>query len=257
MDIAFKDWHRYINRLSSINKKAADEMRKWINANGGYANIPTDKVIDYAYALATKYGEASATLSAIMYDNVAQLSGAVVPAAVPASTSTYGEVAKAIQGSAKFSENVDYLSEVVGRLVKQAGADTTLQNALRDGAQFAWIPSGDTCMFCLTLGSRGWQYASKKAVNNGHAEHIHSNCDCTYAVRFNNDTNIKGYDPDAYLKIYEDADGYTSKEKINAMRREAYALNKKKINAQKRIAYAKRKELNSSRAEEMNVDDIS
>jgi hypothetical protein len=38
------------------------------------------------------------------------------------------------------------------------------------------------------------------------------------------------------------------------MRREAYALNKDKINEQKRAAYAKRKELESSEAEEIDVD---
>ena len=44
------------------------------------------------------------------------------------------------------------------------------------------------------------------------------------------------------------------KDKINAMRRKAYAENKEAINAQKRDAYQKRKELNSSAAEEINVN---
>lgn len=241
MDISFKDWHKFINRLSAINNKAADEMRAWINKNGGYDNIPTNEVIDYAYALATKYGEASSSLAALMYDNVAILSDAAVPSAIPAATASYEDVAKSIQGSAKFSSSSDYIAEVVGRLVKQAGADTTLQNALRDGAQFAWIPNGDTCMFCLTLASRGWQYASRDAIKNGHAEHIHSNCDCTYAVRFNEKTNVKGYHPEEYREIWDSAEGVNSKEKINYLRREAYANNKDHINEQKRMAYAERK----------------
>ena len=45
-----------------------------------------------------------------------------------------------------------------------------LKNALRDGAEFAWVPNGDTCAFCMTLASRGWQRASKRAIKNGHAE---------------------------------------------------------------------------------------
>ena len=253
MEIAFNDWRKFKNRLSAINKKAADEMSAWINKRGGYDNIPRDEILNYAYGLATKYGEASATLSALMYDAVADLSKASLPAAIPADTATFGEVSKAIQGAAKFSKNTDYLAEVVGRLVKQAGADTTLQNALRDGAQFAWIPSGDTCMFCLTLASRGWQYASKDAIKNGHAEHIHSNCDCTYAVRFNENTNVGGYNPDEYLRLYESADGYTSKDKINDLRRRAYAINKDKINEQKRISYAERVRRLED-ADELNVN---
>ncbi len=79
---------------------------------------------------------------------------------------------------------------------KLASADTLAKNALRDGAEWAWIPSGDTCPFCLMLASQGWVKASKKALKNGHCKHIHANCDCTYAVRFSHDTDVAGYDPD-------------------------------------------------------------
>jgi hypothetical protein len=107
------------------------------------------------------------------------------------------------------------------------GADTLLQNSLRDGAEWAWIPQGETCAFCLTLASRGWQRASKDAIKNGHAEHIHANCDCMYAVRHSPNLDVEGYDPDRYLEMYENAEGGNSKQKINAMRREFYANNKK------------------------------
>ena len=98
------------------------------------------------------------------------------------------------------------------------------------------MPQGDTCAFCITLASRGWQRASKKAIRKGHAEHIHAHCDCTYAIRFDSRTNVAGYDPDRYLKMYNDADG-----DINAMRRAQYQENKDEINAQKRKAYEARK----------------
>ena len=61
----------------------------------------------------------------------------------------------------------------------------------------------------------------------------------------------------SYKRIYYGAslDGQapTANNRLNAIRREAYAKNKEKINAQKRAAYQKRKELNSSQAEEMDV----
>ena len=53
-----------------------------------------------------------------------------------------------------------------------------LKNAVRDGAEWAWVPHGDTCPFCITLASNGWQKASRKVLKGGHAEHIHANCDC-------------------------------------------------------------------------------
>ena len=56
-------------------------------------------------------------------------------------------------------ESPPQMQRGVSRLVKRAGADTTLKNAQRDGAEFAWVPHGDSCAFCLTLASRGWQRA--------------------------------------------------------------------------------------------------
>lgn len=246
MQISLNDWMNFKNRLAAVSKRAADLMTDFVNAGGGYANMPTEDVIAYATALAQAYGEASGTLSAMMYDAIADLSKASVPAAEIADVATYSDVAKAIRGAAKTSMDPAYLGGVVGRLVKQVGADTTLKNAQRDGAEFAWVPMGDTCAFCLTLASRGWQHISKRTLKNGHAEHIHANCDCTYAVRFNSDTEVEGYNPDKYLRMYENApldlwntpDGKppkgdegaerdTPKNRINAMRRELYADQKK------------------------------
>ncbi len=248
--ISANAWQAYIKRLSALNKAAADDMIGYIR-RFGYMDI--DGLIDFAYGVATKYGEGAAALSAQMYDAIAELSGQIFDPAVPAPTATYQKVAKTVQGVAKQSQNENMMANAVGRLVKQAGADTTLRNALRDGAEFAWIPSGDTCAFCIALASRGWQRASKAAIKGGHAEHIHSNCDCNYAIRFDSSTNVRGYDPDKYREMYDDADGRSPKDKINAMRREFYAENKDEINAQKRSAYEKRRELNSSAAEEADV----
>jgi hypothetical protein len=248
-------WVKYKNLLAKISDEAAKEFRDAVfNVNGrfggvGLGQIDREELIQFAYALVTKYSEASTEAACIFYDELAELSGAVVPPAVPAETANISTVAKAVN----FSNNEELVSSALGRLVKQASQDTTLQNALRDGAEFAWIPSGDTCAFCLTLASRGWQTASKGAIKNGHAEHIHGNCDCAYAVRFNEKTNYAGYDPDKYLAMYNSTSG-TPNQKINAMRRKAYAENKEEINAQKRSAYEKRKELNSSEAEEINVN---
>lgn len=233
------EWTAYVKRLAAIDKKAAEEMKRYITAQG-YENA--DRLIDYAYGLATKYGEASAALAAEMYDAIAALEKANVPAAVPAETASYQTVAKTVQGVARQSQNPNTMANAVGRLVKQAGADTMLKNALRDGAQFAWVPSGDTCAFCITLASRGWQKASKKAIKGGHAEHIHANCDCTYAIRFDENTSVAGYDPERYRTMYYGAEGNTPQERINSLRREFREENKDKINAQKRAAYRERAE---------------
>lgn len=238
MNIPLKVWIKYRDTLARIDKKAYDEMSAYLERIGGYGGHERD-CIEYAYALASKYGEATAALACEMYDAVARASGVDVPPADPAETATYSETAKAIRGTAKRSETM--IPQTVSRLSKQAGADTTLKNAARDGAQFAWIPSGDTCAFCITLASRGWQKISKKTLRNGHAEHIHANCDCEYAVSFKGGEEYADlYNPEEYLERYYEASDGSPQDKINAMRREHYALNKERINAMKRIAYARR-----------------
>lgn len=232
MQLTAKAWSDYADRLSRLNTKAGQLMRAYLER---YGAEDTSALISYASALVDKYGEGSAELACQMYDAMAEAAGLTLPAAEPAAPAAYGELAKAVNGT---KHSPALLQSAVSRLVKQAGADTTLRNAIRDGAEFAWIPHGDTCAFCLMLASRGWQRASKKALKNGHAEHIHANCDCEYAVRFNSSTTVAGYDPEQYLAAYKGAEGRTYQEKLNALRRAHYAENRKKITAQKRAAYA-------------------
>jgi hypothetical protein len=229
--------------MSQISQKAADLMHSWVQKNG----LENDKaLLDYAYALSQHYGQAIGALSCQMYEATAVAQGVIVPTAEVADLPDYGEVAKAVKGTKKQSPN--NIPGTLARLVKQVGADTTLKNAERDGAQFAWVPHGDTCAFCITLASRGWQYMSKKALRNGHAEHIHAHCDCEYAVRFDGKSTVAGYDPDKYLEEYYDANG-----DINEMRRKRYAQNKDVINARKRELYASKK---AEKLEKLRRSDI-
>lgn len=231
MRITEKTWVEYIDRLSRLNEEAGQKMADYIASHG---TQDVDRLIAYADALVQKYGEGTAELACQMYDAVAQASGVTVPPAEPAAPADYGETAKMVNAT---RQSPPQLQGGVRRLVKRAGADTTLKNAIRDGAEWAWVPHGDTCPFCLTLASRGWQKASAKALKGGHAEHIHAHCNCEYAIRFDSNTTVAGYDPDKYLEQYNAAGG-----DINAMRRAQYAENRDVINAQKRAAYAARKE---------------
>lgn len=240
MQIPRADWEKYITRLSRVSTTAAKAMQAFMSAN---PDASIEQLIQCAYSLTTRYGEAAAALACEMYDAIAATSGVVVPAAEPAEVATVGEVTGAIRAVQAQSPNL--LPAVTERMVKRAAADTTLKNAIRDGAEFAWVPHGDTCAFCITLASRGWQQASKKALKNGHAEHIHSHCDCEYAIRFDSRTGITGYDPDRYLEQYQSAEGSSWQEKVNSMRRKDYTTRADEINAQKRAAYVRRKALTS------------
>ena len=275
--ITRKEWDRYVALLRRLDDRAASEMRAMLIAlkmryDAGEISADTFRqtLIEYGFALATKYGEGAAAAACDMYDAISTAQGVTVPAAIPAQTATIAEVAKTVNGTLK-TGNADIVAQAVGRLVKQAAADTTLQNAQRDGAYFAWVAHGDTCAYCLALAGIGWQKAGKKTLKGGHAEHIHSNCDCEYAIDHKGDLEIEGYNPyDINQMLLEMTDeeydaedilrmsGHNAKghdhTAINAVRRKFYDKNREIINEQKRSAYAKRIERNSSSAEELNVD---
>jgi hypothetical protein len=91
------------------------------------------------------------------------------------------------------------------------------------------------------LASNGWQKASPKALKNGHVQHIHNNCDCAYVVRFSDDMDVEGYDPETLYDQYINA-GDNAKDRLRALDRQHYAANREAINARKRQEYARRKE---------------
>lgn len=242
-------WRRYVNALRKISDKMSGEIERWImtyavDENGkilpdiGSVRDADDRsFIDYCYLMTREYSTYEAALSAQMYDALAALDGAIVPSAEMASLATYHDVAKTVNGVLKTSQNVKEMTGAVTRLAKKASCDTMLQNAYRDRAEFAWIPSGDTCAFCMALASNGWVNVSRRRIKQGypHAEHIHSNCDCTYAIRFSRDTVVEGYEPEKYQAVFDKAEeiaedeGYEtgrwnmSKDNLNAVRRMQYA----------------------------------
>lgn len=252
MRISAKVWDKYIADLRKVSTRASEQFRAFLLDHPAVDRESTNALIDLAYALATKYGEAAGELAAQMYDAVAAASGLALEPAVLAETATIDEAAKAVVGTLK-TGNPDIVSDAVARMVKMTGVDTTMRNAIRDRAEWAWIPRGDTCAFCISLASNGWQRASASQMKGGHAEHIHANCDCTFAIRFDSDSGVAGYDPRRYRELYDDAEGRSSKDKINAMRRRFYEENSEEINAQKRDNYEKRQERESSAAEEADV----
>lgn len=238
--ITAKAWANYRDKLKAINKKAYDLMHEYVLEHGYFVD---ENMVNYAYSIVSKYGEAAAELTCQMYDEMASYhmkshkEKFILPAE-PAKTPSVNYFEKTLSLVAESAPT--RIPASIERAVKQTSADTLARNAIRDGAEWAWIPAGDTCAFCITLASNGWQRASKKMLRKGHAQHIHANCDCTFAVRFSDDVDVEGYDPEQYLLAYKNAAGTKPSDKINAMRRANYAKDKERINAQKRLAYNNR-----------------
>lgn len=254
MTISTRVWKNYIDGLSQVSEKAKALTLEYLEEHTIDTYEERQTFIAFCYGLSTKYGEAAAAFACQMYDAEAAYESILLEPAEPAEPADYGEVAKTVNGTLKNILAAEITAAAIGRLVKRCGQDTTLKNAIRDGAFYAWIPMGDTCAFCLSIAAEGWKRATQKALAGGHAEHIHGNCNCAYAIKHTEETEYSAYNPTEYENIMDSADGTTQKEKLNSIRRMAYQENKERINAQKRDVYEKRKELNSSAAEEINVN---
>ena len=252
MKISSKSWKSYVDRLSKIDQIAAGKVSEW------YRNHPDadiEELINITYYYCDHYGDAAGALACEMYDEMAMASGKTLPPAEPAKSATYGEIASALQGALLRTKDPDAIGSIAGRKVKTVGLDTLLKNSLRDGAEFAWIPSGDTCAFCIMLASNGWQRASKRALKHGHASHVHNNCNCTYAIRFDKNTEVEGYDPEYYKDLYDNAEGDKWQDKVNSMRRDYYAANQPMIRAQQNAAYGRRVENEGSTKRRKALED--
>ena len=116
MQISTKTWNEYITRLSRLNQKAGQLMREYIDRHG---TADTADLISYAYGLVTKCGAVCAELACLKYDDLAEAQGALVPAAGPAETASYNEVARMV--NATKDQIPATLPNGVSRLVKRAG----------------------------------------------------------------------------------------------------------------------------------------
>ncbi len=89
--ITTRAWNNYISTLRKLSDRAAKEMLSMVTSlSNRYADglITLEEyenaAIDFAYALATRYGEGAGAMACEMYDAIAELQGANVPPAVPA-----------------------------------------------------------------------------------------------------------------------------------------------------------------------------
>ena len=88
MDITAKAWQDFIRKLRTVNEAAAAKILDDLKTHPIQAYEDRQRLIEYAYLTAIKYGEGAAALACAMYDAIAAGSAAAVPAAVPAAMPT-------------------------------------------------------------------------------------------------------------------------------------------------------------------------
>jgi hypothetical protein len=237
-----RSWDRYSARQAAQREAAAKEVSDYVSKST--KALTKSAIVAKAAQTAVKHGRSAAALACVWYEHVARDAGRAVDKAVPVVVANRGRIGAMVDKAAPLLEAgaVDEFAKACGvaaaNEVKRSGSRTMLSNARRDGAQFAWIPNGsETCAFCIAVASNGWTYARKGTIEN-HADHIHPNCECEFAIRFGDDGGVSGYDPNYYEGKYDAADGANSREKINSMRRANYEKHKDEMRAYQRERYA-------------------
>lgn len=239
-----RSWDRYSKRQRAQREKAREEMRAYV-LEAAAAGIVLSDVKRRALSIAMRNGLASAALACEWYDAIAREAGIMAAKAAPFVSANAGRIAAKVDKAAPLIAigDVDGFAAQCGSAVagevKRSASSTMLRNAERDLAEFAWVPQGDeTCAFCITLASNGWTRASRAVAEGDHADHIHDNCDCEFAIRFGGTGGVEGYDWREYAEVYRNAEGRSSDDKINAIRRDLYEQRRDAINEQKRARYA-------------------
>lgn len=243
-----KAWRQYTKRLEAQRDAASKDAYDWVMRHADADGVDMRACRKMMVTASMYHGRATSALAASWFDQVAEVEKAdAVKALVVNDAPDVRAKRMAIASNRSLPKLLagdvegfaTAIAAAVAADVKRQATNTIVFNAAKNGAEFAWIPGGDeTCAFCIALASNGWQRASKESALGAHADHIHDNCMCEFAIRFNDDTSYSSYDADKYAQMYEDADGRSSKDKINSMRRDLYAENKDKINAQHRERYA-------------------
>lgn len=196
-------------------------MQEYVDRNG---LDDLDEIFAVAFELATKYGEGAASAACDMYDAIAEAQGMSLPPAEPARTPTMEEVRDVVGYHIRKTPND--VPAAAGKLVKKTATRTMRKNAARDNARMALVPSGDGCVFCKMLASRGWESARH---SKSFEAHLHAHCRCEYVVRFGDDLSVEGYDPEAIKKEFNDTGETTWKEKMRAVRRKESAEKKEPL----------------------------
>ena len=243
-------WNRYSARQAAQREAAAAEMMAYSMDAAGKASVAT--IAKNGTRIAIKHGRAAAALACVWYDKMAAEAKVDVQKADPVVVANSGRIAAQVNDATRYIDAGDVeafakeCGDAVAGEVKRSVSRTMMKNARRDQAEFAWVPQGsETCAFCEALASNGWTPARRETAMGDHNEHIHPNCECEFAVRFNGEDTIAGYDEkvEELREKYRSAEGKSSKAKINSMRRDNYAKHQKEITARQRENYAIRKDM--------------
>lgn len=204
----------YVNGLKTLSSAAQAELSNALfdvwQATGRDIDALHDAVNMLAPPIAAKYGQASGTLAAELWEEIYRADTGRSASAI-IDDADDSRLFGASSGYAFSGDAVDpdlATAHVLGTMNKAVNGHarrTMTRNTANHGGRYARVPTGaTTCAFCLMLASRGFVYRSAESA--GEFDSYHSNCDCQVIASFDEDNSaIDGYDPDEYLAMYRAA----------------------------------------------------
>ena len=246
--VSSRAWDAYTRRLEAQRDEASRFAYAWVMKHLKVTDEGMWLLRHTMVQLCMKYGSATSAIAASWFDQMALAEGADAVKAVAVNDAPQIRLRRmaicANKAMPKLAAGdregfARAIASAVAADVKRQATNTVMLNAQKNGAEYAWIPGGEeTCAFCIALAANGWQPAARATALGEHADHIHDNCMCEFAIRFDKSTDYSSYDAQKYSEIYADADGRSSQAKINSIRRDLYAENADKIREQHRERYA-------------------
>lgn len=189
-----------------------DLERLWRVLEGQDPAVVRDALLEAVPALVDRWGQVSAVAAADWYEELRSREEGLplwrppIPEGIGTEhvRTTVRRLAGGLWGSEpagvlrSLATNLEYWCKDRARYMAAAAVD---QDPARPG--WARVPRGpSTCGWCLMLASRGWAYTRGAKA----AAASHRGCDCQIVPKFGKDApHIRGYDPDALRRQYEQA----------------------------------------------------
>jgi hypothetical protein len=224
-----------VDQLVELNRTVRELITRdlqefWNSLDLSSPAIARDALLEYMPVLVDQYGDVTATVAADWYAEIRSQAGApgkFSPALAKNMDPKYVTDGTRSSFAGLFTGNpldtLALLTTKAGKYAAQSGRNTIIQSAHRDPwkPRVARVPTGaTTCIFCLTMASRGAIYASLQTA--GKWNKYHGKCDCQAVVVGPGEDLPEDYNPgelyEQYLAGKEKAGSGALSEILSSMR---------------------------------------
>lgn len=243
MRLTSEQFAKYKNAIDKLQASTASDLEKmlrrvWTDAGKSDPDTLGAICVEYARAIAEKYGVSAATVSAalwedIYYNDTGSRLEALLPDDEPLDDYFGDAAASIVAGSVAAGDWAGMLSFLAGittKAVHDYARRTQVENTGRvvngrrkgaDEARFMRVPTGaETCAFCIMLAGRGPVYYTELSAGGG-PEHgtefdrYHAWCDCEIIASFGKEFGVGPYDWTVYEDMYRNSVTYDDKGRVD------------------------------------------